>query len=105
MSMLKPYVSRKGDDLTRPPLQPIVLEDGSVEFFVERVLMHRETRKGRRILREFLVKWEGYGPEHNSWEPEANLLDNDYYLEYQGLIAERPFTATRQPSGKRQRRR
>ena len=25
--------------------------------------------------REFLVEWEGYGLEENSWEPLANILD------------------------------
>ncbi len=26
-------------------------------------------------MKEFLVKWLGYGPQHNSWEPEANLTN------------------------------
>jgi hypothetical protein len=25
---------------------------------------------------EFLVKWEGYGSKHNTWEPEDNLYNN-----------------------------
>jgi hypothetical protein len=28
----------------------------------------------KRPQRQYLVKWEGYGPEHNSWEPETHLV-------------------------------
>jgi hypothetical protein len=45
--------------------------DGELEYFVEAVLDHT-TRWGRTW---YLVKWLGFGPEHNSWEP-ANFLED-----------------------------
>lgn len=26
--------------------------------------------------REYLVKWKGYGPARNSWEPQANVMEH-----------------------------
>ena len=37
-------------------------------YNIEQVLKHR-TRKGKKKI---LVKWEGYGPEHNSSVDETN---------------------------------
>jgi hypothetical protein len=42
---------------------------GDEYFPVEKILDSR--RRGRRM--EYLVKWEGYGPEDSSWEPAAHL--------------------------------
>ncbi|RYO97135.1 hypothetical protein DL765_011304 [Monosporascus sp. GIB2] len=39
------------------------------EFEVEEILDSR--RRGRRL--EYLIKWGGYGHEHNSWGPMAHL--------------------------------
>jgi hypothetical protein len=40
---------------------------------VERVLQH-EVRGSRSLpVKFYLIKWLGYGLEHNSWEPESNL--------------------------------
>ncbi|KAK4159490.1 hypothetical protein QBC43DRAFT_129472 [Cladorrhinum sp. PSN259] len=42
---------------------------GDEYFQVEEILDSR--RRGRR--REYLVRWQGYGHEHDSWEPVAHL--------------------------------
>lgn len=42
---------------------------GDEYFQVEEILDSR--RRGRRV--EYLVKWEGYGHEHDSWEPVAHF--------------------------------
>lgn len=72
VSLLKAW---KPGQAYNPP--PAILEDnGDTYWSVESLLLHRDRKCGRKTLREFLVKWEGYGPEHNSWEPEANLRES-----------------------------
>uniref|UniRef100_F1L8W9 Chromobox protein 3 n=1 Tax=Ascaris suum TaxID=6253 RepID=F1L8W9_ASCSU len=41
------------------------------EFVVERVLGERFNPKKK--CKEYLLKWQGYGDEDNTWEPEDNL--------------------------------
>ena len=76
--MVKPYRS----DGSVQPLPPELLSDEPV-YNVERILDHEVRKEGRRSVTYYLVKWEGYGSEHNSWEPEKNFLNRlaiDEYL-------------------------
>lgn len=41
-------------------------------YEVETLLDMRETDHGTR---EFLIKWKGWGPRWNNWEPEEHILD------------------------------
>ena len=49
-----------------PP--PVDLENNSYE--VERILAHKD--KGRRG-KKYLVRWVGWGPQHDTWEPRSHL--------------------------------
>ncbi len=58
------------DSSPRPPC----LTESKKQVEVDRLLDYRDCqlrRKGSK--REFLGRWLGYGPEHNSWEPELTL--------------------------------
>ncbi len=82
---------------------------------VERIIDHRYVKRGRGPHKlQYLVKWEGYGPEHDSWEPEVNLRDapeplSKYaeYLQQTGQELQPPTTAVRRlppaPAKKRKR--
>ena len=67
-SLLMPYreTETHGPNYTTPPPD---LVNGQEEFEVEAILTHRKRGAGY----QYLVRWKGYGPNDNSWEPERNL--------------------------------
>ena len=83
VSLLQPW---REDGRVQPP-PPLFIVNGEAVYTVDRLLDHRTGR--RKNLKEFLVRWEGYGPEHDSWEPEANLLDPKLVQDYWDYVASR----------------
>ena len=72
VSKLKPY---KASGRVQPPPVPIEIE-GELEYEVERILDKRTVKRSRRTDSvEYLVKWLGYGHEHNSWEPAKSVAN------------------------------
>ena len=87
VSLLKPFMGKKGT--TEPPPPPPLDVEGELFYHVESVIGHRDVRvrggksRSKRskasslaTRREYLVKWEGYGHEHNTFEPEDSLRDS-----------------------------
>jgi hypothetical protein len=95
VSLIQAFLTGK-DLLGRlcPPPPPLELKDG-LEYKVERILSHcdRKVRtKGKRtvIRTDYLVSWVGFGPEHNSYEPEENLKNaQEAIQEYWDVTAKR----------------
>jgi len=71
-----------GHRTSPPPLPEIV--DGKEEWVVEEIL---DSQMVNRKLR-YLAKWEGFGVEHDSWEPWDNVhapeLVADFYWRHPG---------------------
>jgi hypothetical protein len=70
---LRPYST---DNREQPP--PPELVEGEEEFKVHSLASHRNA--GRSY--QYLVRWLGYGPEHNTWEPQSTLEDTEAFERY-----------------------
>uniref|UniRef100_A0AAV1UVL4 Chromo domain-containing protein n=1 Tax=Peronospora matthiolae TaxID=2874970 RepID=A0AAV1UVL4_9STRA len=59
------------DQVFPPPPHPLVISGGVQRFLVERILNHRDENGVRTSYR---VRWRGYTPAWDSWEPRAQLI-------------------------------
>ncbi|KAL0199059.1 hypothetical protein M9458_007599, partial [Cirrhinus mrigala] len=77
VSKIKP-VFRSSINPPAPVPPPPRLVDGELTYSVHRILDSR--RRGRGI--QYLVDWEGYGPEERSWVPARDILDHSLIDDY-----------------------
>jgi hypothetical protein len=73
ISWLKRYHENKMEERIQPPPPPIETSEDILEYEVEKVLDMRQRKRGRRTIREFLIKWKGYPNHGSTWEPEKHL--------------------------------
>jgi hypothetical protein len=79
VSLLKKFTPWPGESVHPPPLIVDTDEEYEVEAVIGRRLKVFGTKKTkhthtRRSRVEYLVRWAGYGPEHNQWLPEDEVL-------------------------------
>ncbi|EDN02416.1 hypothetical protein HCAG_00280 [Histoplasma mississippiense (nom. inval.)] len=72
VSLLEPYNRRNGA-LPEPGPE---LVDGEEEYQVEEIL---EKRQRKNKPPEYLVRWTGWGPSGDTWEPEENILNTQAF--------------------------
>ena len=100
-SVLRRY--RTGPGLIRPP--PPVELDGELEYEVERILDKRmaKFRSKHKRVPQYLIKWKGYGHEHNTWEPLSNLTHCNEILQAFELQQQQQTEGTDSMIGRRRR--
>ena len=78
--LLTPYVETElhSKNYSEPP--PDII-DGEEEYEVEQIIGSRKTGKKKTL--EYKVRWKGYTPAHDSWEPASTIKALKLIKQYQ----------------------
>ncbi|KAL0201043.1 hypothetical protein M9458_004230, partial [Cirrhinus mrigala] len=78
------FFSPLSPQVTAPP--PVRIIDGGPAYTVRRILDSRTRGRGT----QYLVDWEGYGPEERSWVPGRFILDPTLIQDYRRRVSSVP---------------
>jgi hypothetical protein len=79
-SLLTPYIETElhGPNYPKPP--PEIIE-GDPEFEIEQIVGSRQI--GKRKTLQYKIRWKGYSPTHDSWEPATQVHALELIKEFQ----------------------
>ena len=87
VSQLKLYRQPTNETRTYQRPDPILTTAGEEEYEVEEIINHRTRRRGRQVIREYLILWKGYPAHEMTWEPEDNVANApEKIAEYFGRV-------------------
>ncbi|KAI2661117.1 Transposon Tf2-9 polyprotein [Labeo rohita] len=87
------FFSPLSPQVTAPP--PVRIIDGGPAYTVRRILDSRTRGRGT----QYLVDWEGYGPEERSWVPGRFILDPTLIQDYRRWVSSVPGPSGAGPGG------
>ena len=73
VSLLEPYKQRSTIPSQSEQIEDTLRTFGDDVYYVDKILDRRKNSVGNW---EYLVQWEGYSPDENSWEPGPNISAN-----------------------------
>ena len=83
---LEPAIFPNDDPYSRPRPDhpPAIIVDGESEWEIERLLAKRQSGRSS----QYLVRWKGYGPEHDRWYSARQLANaKDLIQNYERHLA------------------